>query len=123
MLSMQAFNILPKIREADAVLTPDDQSRVVEAHPELTFAMINGGVSMAHNKKTPSGRRERERILGWLYEGDISRPGLPRGAGHDDLYDACALVWTASRVARGAEVHLPGQAQRDGRGLRMEIVY
>ena len=123
MLSQQAFHILPKIREADAALSAADQSRVVESHPELTFAMINGGRPMAHNKKTASGREERGRLLDQLYDTPVSRTPVPRTAGTDDLYDAIALVWTASRLARGIETHLPSEAQRDARGLRMEIVY
>lgn len=123
MLSQQAFHILPKIREADAALSPADQSRIVESHPELTFAMINDGRPMAHNKKTPAGREERERLLNAIYDTDVSHLPRPRMCGVDDLYDACALVWTASRLARGLETHLPTHAQRDARGFRMEIVY
>ncbi len=123
MLSQQAFNILPKIREADAALSPTDQARIVESHPELTFAMINDGRRLAHNKKTLAGREERERLLNALYDTDVSRLSRPRTCGVDDLYDACALVWTASRLARGIETHLPSEPQRDARGFRMEIVY
>ena len=43
MLSQQAFHILPKIREANAALSPSDQARIVESHPELALAMINDG--------------------------------------------------------------------------------
>jgi predicted RNase H-like nuclease len=123
MLSQQAFNILPKIREADAALSPADQSRLVESHPELTFAMINSGRPLAHNKKTPAGRVERGRLLSALYDIDITRLARPRTCGVDDLYDACALVWTASRLTHGLETHLPSAPQRDARGFRMEIVY
>lgn len=122
-LSQQTFNILPKIRDADAALAPQSQSRVVEAHPELTFAMINAGRPMTHNKKTVAGREERARVLSALYATEAALLPRPRGAGIDDLYDACALVWTAARVARGHETRLPSTPQRDSRGFRMEIVY
>ena len=41
-LSIQAFNILPKIREVDRVMTPALQHRVYEAHPELAFQALAG---------------------------------------------------------------------------------
>ncbi len=123
MLSQQAFHILPKIREADKSLSPADQARIVESHPELTFAMINGGRPMEHNKKTPAGRAERGDTLDRIYDTPVSRLPVPRTAGLDDLYDALALAWTASRLARGIETHLPAEAQRDARGFRLEIVY
>jgi predicted RNase H-like nuclease len=58
-LSKQAFNITPKIREADNALRPSDQSRVVEAHPELAFRRLNSGRPLTHNKKTAAGASER----------------------------------------------------------------
>ena len=41
-LSLQAYGILAKIRDADAALTPQDQRRVYESHPEVSFAMLAG---------------------------------------------------------------------------------
>jgi len=44
-ISRQTFNILPKIREVDGLMTPILQLRVRECHPELVFALLsaNGG--------------------------------------------------------------------------------
>jgi predicted RNase H-like nuclease len=42
-ISIQSWGILPKIREADAHLTPSEQSRIREGHPEVSFALMNRG--------------------------------------------------------------------------------
>jgi predicted RNase H-like nuclease len=61
-LSIQSFNILPKIREVDQLVTPAIQQRVHEAHPELAFMSL-AGAPMQYNKKTPEGRKERLQTL------------------------------------------------------------
>ena len=122
-LQKQTFNILPKIREADACLTPAMQERVVESHPEVTFWALAGDEPLAHSKHTDEGLEERLRLLEGVYAPRIRDLRPPRGAARDDLYDACVLAWTASRIADGKAVHLPSRPQRDARGLRMEIVY
>jgi predicted RNase H-like nuclease len=121
-LSAQAFGILSKIREADACMTPTMQSRVVETHPDVSFSAL----ALRHllqPKHRPAGRAERLRILETAY-GPVVRDATPLpGAAWDDLYDACVLAWTASRVAHGTAVRLPAEAEFDSRGLRMQIVY
>jgi predicted RNase H-like nuclease len=114
---------LPKIREADAEMRPALQGRIVEVHPEVSFWALAGDDAMQHSKRTPDGRAERRRLLETLYGATIAALHPPPGAAWDDLYDACVLAWTASHVAAGTAVHLPAEAERDERGLRMEIVY
>jgi predicted RNase H-like nuclease len=65
-LSIQSFNILPKIREVDRLMTPDVQQRVHEAHPELAFAAL-AGTPMQYNKKTLEGREERRKVFESLF--------------------------------------------------------
>ena len=111
-LAHQVFNLLPKIDEVDGLLSPARQARVVEAHPELCFASI-AGEPLLHPKRTaPAGPRA-------ALVGVVPAP-LP-GAAADDVLDAHAALWTARRVAAGDEERLGG-GERDGRGLRMEIV-
>ncbi|MBM4255684.1 MAG: DUF429 domain-containing protein [Deltaproteobacteria bacterium] len=65
-LSIQSFNILPKIREVDRLMTPELQTRIHEAAPELAFMML-AGAPMRYNKKTQEGREERRQALRrWL---------------------------------------------------------
>jgi predicted RNase H-like nuclease len=119
-MSIQAFNIMAKVREVDALMTTSLQDRVVEAHPEVAFALLAGG-PMAASKKTAAGRAERRAALASVgLDGVVPMERL-QGAAVDDLLDACALLWTAGRVARGEAVRL-GDGGVDQRGLRMEIV-
>jgi len=61
-LSIQSFNILPKIREVDRVMTPTLQQRVYEAHPELAFQTL-AGHPIQDSKKVVAGREARLRVL------------------------------------------------------------
>jgi predicted RNase H-like nuclease len=106
--SRQAFFIFPKIREANLAMTPALQGRVMESHPEVSFAALNGGTPMSKRKLRLDGRIERRDLLTTVFN-EAQLPALkPRaGAAYDDLYDACVLAWTAARIARGEAVHLP----------------
>ena len=88
--------------------------------PELSFAVM-AGAPMRHNKKTLEGRTERLAALRPAF-GDVT-PLLeppPRGATRDDVLDALAGAWTASRYASGSCVHLGGEL--DETGLGMEVI-
>lgn len=131
-MSRQAFNIMPKIRQVDRLMTPALQSRVVEAHPELAF-MALAGHPMYHPKKTLTGRRERCHVLRHTH----AAPGLPADrlltasrqrfkrsqVAPDDVLDACVLTHTAWRLAHACGRRVPEQSLVDQRGLRMEIWY
>ena len=70
-LQRQTFNILAKIREVDAVLSPEMQSRIVESHPEVSFWAVGGEHHLLHAKRTPEGRQERVRLLESVYGASI----------------------------------------------------
>jgi predicted RNase H-like nuclease len=114
-LSRQAFNLLAKIGEVDALMTPSLQDRVFEVHPEVSFAVM-AGAPMAHAKRTAAGRAER---LGLLPASAGS--ASVRGAAGDDVLDAYAVLWSARRAAEGQARRL-GADEVDARGLRMEIM-
>lgn len=127
-MARQAWNITGKVREMDAAaraLDPD-QSRVREAHPEVSFAAWSGG-PMTHAKKRSAGQREREALIEARYgEGVVEQLWQKirgRGVARDDLLDAFAMLWSAERVAEGRAAVMPEQPERDALGLRMEIVY
>ena len=109
-LSRQAFNLIAKIRELDALA---DDGRLHESHPELAFARLLGHVPM-HPKRTPAGRAERLDALGL-----DTVPRCP-GAAADDVLDALALVHTAHHIAAGTAFRL-GDGERDGRGIPMAV--
>lgn len=111
-LSKQTWNLLPAIAEIDALA---DDPRIVECHPEIAFALMNGH-PIDERKKTPAGREARLDLLRrWL-------PGLVDPAYADDGLDALACAWTAARIAGGEALTLPhGGVPRDDAGRPMRI--
>ena len=123
-IAIQAYGILPKIREVDELITRRLQARVVEVHPEMCFYEMNRKRPVVEPKKTTAGRKLRIRLLEGAWRRKLSEfiESRPRGVGRDDIIDAMAACWTAERVLRKKEIRLPGERTRDSRGLRMEIV-
>ena len=127
-LAKQTFNIMDRIREVDALMTPALQARVFECHPELAFTVMNGERPLdlpkkIRNRPYPEGLRLRRALL---KEVGISVPRPPKAPlgirfGEDDLLDACACAFAARRIARGEALRLPPEPATDARGLRMEI--
>lgn len=128
-VSKQAFGIFPKIREVDKALTPDDQARVFECHPEVAFWVMNGENPLAEPKKIRNAPHADGLALrrGLLVSAGfdvkfIASFDMPRAkAAQDDFLDACACAFTAARIAKGEAVQMPQDPPRDARGLRMEI--
>lgn len=125
-LSVQAWNIMPKISAVDAVLSADPrlQRGVREVHPELSFQML-ARRPLAHGKKTAAGQAERRALLWPVYGARVDQALAGRralGSAADDVLDAFAALWTAERIAAGTALTIPATPVRDARGLRMEIV-
>lgn len=98
-LSAQAWNLVPKIREAAAL----DDPRLHEVHPEVSFWAM-AGRHLPHPKRTWAGQRDRWALL--LAQG-IDLPadlGSAAAVPPDDVLDAAAAAWTAARLARGEAV-------------------
>jgi predicted RNase H-like nuclease len=127
-LTIECYNILPKIRELDALVTPARQGFVREVHPEVVFAILDGrGHGLVAPKRTAAGERARLRLLRRVaprFAPDVVRRTLGGArVGRDDVIDAVACLVAARRIALGTSLVLPaGLAERDARGLRMEIV-
>jgi predicted RNase H-like nuclease len=117
-LTLQTLNLLPRIEDVDGVMTPELQSRVFEVHPELSFAAMAGGTPVLAPKRSAAGSKERRALL---RRAGVCVPERPTGAAVDDLLDACALTWSARRLADGTAASLPHPPSRDARGLSMEL--
>ncbi|MHA7775960.1 DUF429 domain-containing protein [Roseibium sp. M-1] len=126
-VSKQCFFLFPKIREIDALMTPELETRVHEAHPELAFWRLNGEAEMSLPKKVksranPEGLAQRRNLLvaKGLPQDFLDQPP-PRGCGRDDLLDAAANSLIAGRIFSGEAETFPRDFRRDERGLRMAI--
>ena len=111
-MSKQAFALGRKILDVDGWLL-EAPCPVVEVHPEVSFAAINGAAvkeskPVKASKKTWAGFQERMRLLesvGLVVPSDVG--ALGGRAGPDDVLDAAVVAWTAMRVARGEAESLP----------------
>jgi predicted RNase H-like nuclease len=140
--SIQAWGLRDKITEAD-VIRARTPGLLAEVHPELSFAALNGGAPVGASKKTWSGQMTRRALLaaaGIVIPDDLAdappADAPPAGAtpadrawdqaGHraagladaravppDDLLDAAAVAWTATRIARGQATPIPAVPQLD----------
>lgn len=127
-LSRQAWNLAPKIREADRLRReqPELEGHLFESHPELCFWALNNQYAPQHSKKSKPGHQERLAILQGLnpQAADIAQAiaasSLRREIARDDILDALVLAVSASCDHL---IHLPEQICRDGYGIPMEIVY
>lgn len=117
--SAQAYALRTKILEVDSWIQGKPGVTVIEVHPELSFATMLGG-PVLDSKKSPAGAAARR----WALEGvGIHAPAWSRGCGfaEDDLLDACAAAWTASRYAAGTAESFPGIPERFSDGLAAAI--
>jgi len=118
-LPKQTWMIIPKIRELDMLLTPDDQHHIGEGHPEVAFCRLNKNVPCDHSKKTAILQQN-----GFIHAEKLSARAKEavgaNGVSQDDVYDACSLALTAQDRLHGLAHHLT-DGSRDDRGLLMEI--
>jgi predicted RNase H-like nuclease len=129
-LSQQSWNIVPKIREIDDLLSSKSslQGVVRECHPELCFWALNGNNAMRYNKKKEEGRHERLDVLEnyfapchELFE-QASSQYLRRQVALDDIIDAMVCAVTA-KYGYNNYTTVPALPSKDTRGLPMEMVF
>lgn len=109
-VSRQALNLTPRILALDALLAALPGHRVVEVHPELSFAELAGHV--LDRKKSPKGVDQRLTALAeWIPEVGGLVESRPRGVPVDDALDALAALWSAVRWRDGLARSLPPDAQ------------
>jgi predicted RNase H-like nuclease len=121
--SIQAWGLRVKLLEANRYREAG-RHELHEVHPELAFAALAGAplalaplapipalAPLALSKHTAAGLAAREKLL--------AAAGI-QVTGGDDVLDAAAAAWSASRIAAGTAVVLPGapsQPDRDGREI------
>ena len=107
-LSKQGWHLREAIWDAARLTSVHDL--VFEVHPERSFLEMTG--APLPSKHTWAGLRARERALaeqGIVVPADIGPGG---SAGIADVLDACAVAWTAQRIANGSAQSLPDPPQQ-----------
>lgn len=110
-ISRQAYALRGSIFDAEAFLDVAT-CPVVEAHPEVSFAVLLGRPAPA-SKKSWAGVHQRLAALGHagVRLDDLGAVGAQAGA--DDVLDAAAVAWSARRVLAGAARSFPVTPPRD----------
>ena len=125
-LSKQSLAIIPKIRELDEFLkdNPEYRGRILESHPEVDFARLNGSVILSKKKEEP-GPSERIHILSEYLDKrdlyDMYDKAKELGCRQDDLIDAICLAVTGALHAHGQSEILQDQLEPDEKGLLMKL--
>ncbi|HYF57188.1 MAG TPA: DUF429 domain-containing protein [Salinarimonas sp.] len=123
-ITIQGYNILPKVREVDALLRarPELRARIREVHPEGVFWALNGGAPLAARKIDPAGAARRRDLLLAVGLAPESVDGpVPRGARPDDVVDALAALVGARAIAQGWAMSLPDPPERDAHDIPVAI--
>jgi predicted RNase H-like nuclease len=123
-LTIQGFNILPKVREVDALLRarPELRERVFEVHPEAVFRALNAGAPLDSRKVEAAGLdRRRALLLGAGLPRETVEAPAPRPAKPDDLLDALAALVGARAIAQGEAESFPDPPERDAHGIPVAI--
>jgi len=120
--SRQAWALKTKLKEANELYDLGDR-RLSEVHPEISFAELNGGMPVTASKKSWNGQMTRRALLagaGIRLPDDLAATGH---AGADDILDAAAAAWTATRIARRHAASLPSPPETGGAGQPVAIWY
>jgi predicted RNase H-like nuclease/catechol 2,3-dioxygenase-like lactoylglutathione lyase family enzyme len=125
--SVQLWNITPKIREVDALLTTDGIAATVirETHPEVIFWGLTGQ-PMAQAKHTDAGYEARISLLERYQPGarELIRTTLERYPRstlvRDDIVDALVAA-VATKLDNLQSI--PAVPEVDAHGLPMQILY
>ncbi|GLI20621.1 putative RNase H-like nuclease [Xanthobacter flavus] len=129
-VSIQCFNLFPKIAELDELLRRrlELQDRLIESHPEVSFRIMNGApLELAKKVKSRPHPPGLDLRIGLLARAGLpvdllqARTAAALGAGLDDLVDACACAVTAKRVFEGKALRFPDPPERDAFGLPVAI--
>ncbi len=127
-ISIQSFNICPKIKETDEFLLQNDDIEMIESHPELCFKYLNDGKVVLSKKSTPEGAKERLAILRKydatipkLFEKILSETKRKQ-AKKDDILDAICLC-LVNRLAAEKLNFLADENFTDEKEIEMKIAY
>lgn len=119
-ISRQAYALRAKILQVDQWIR-QTRHRVVEIHPEASFAQL-AGAPLQSPKSTWSGIARRRQLLaeaGIVLSEDLGPAG--EKAAVDDVLDAAVAAWTAVRVIRDQARSQPDPPELFSDGLASTI--
>lgn len=111
------------VLEVDEAVQAYWQRTIYECNPELSFLELNSGAPLTYGKHSDAGIAERRSLLESRM-GSVTKlldAGIP-GVRRYQVYDACADLWSARRIAGRAINSLPETPEWDDQGRRMELV-
>lgn len=129
-LSLQAWNITPKIRMVDELLRENSEfkEKVFESHPEYLYQKLNGGM-IYQKKNLKKGIRHRlelieehEPIADDFFR-DIKEEWRRSEVGEDDIVDAMVLALYAKRSETDGIRSIPEEIEFDSEGLPKAVHY
>jgi predicted RNase H-like nuclease len=129
-LTVQAWNITPKIKVLDALLSElkELREKVFESHPELLFMNLNGGM-IYQKKNTKKGLRHRldlvsnhEAVAADFFR-VIKEEYRRNEVAEDDIVDSMALALAAKHSVEKGIKSIPQEPPKDSEGLKMAIHY
>jgi len=130
-ISLQSWNITPKIRMVDELLQEHEQlrERVLESHPELLFRIMNGNNSLLQKKNTKEGLRHRRHLIKEYNEEldevyrEVKEEYRRNEVRKDDIIDTLALAIFAYESRDQPIKTIPDSPDTDETGLPMAIHY
>lgn len=129
-LTVQAWNITPKIKTIDKLLqeNPEFLNKVYESHPELLFMNLNGG-TIYQKKATKKGLRHRldlvsnhEKIAADFFR-EIKEEFRRNEVGEADIVDSMVLALAAKKSVTKNLKTIPESPANDSQGIKMAIHY
>jgi predicted RNase H-like nuclease len=115
-------NRIKRVLEVDLAVQAYWQRTIYECNPELSFYELNHSKPLRYGKNTPEGIAERRTLItGRMSGAEALLERSISGVRRYQLYDACADLWSARRIAGRAIASLPEHPEWDEQGRRMEL--
>lgn len=129
-LTLQSWNITPKIQMVDELLRENTDliDVVLESHPELLFQKLNGGM-IYQKKNLKKGRKHRLKLIEAKepiaedFFRDIKEDFRRNEVEEHDIVDAMVLAYCAKISEEEGIKTLPEDFEYDSEGMRKAIHY
>ena len=125
-ISIQSWNICPKIKEVDQFIqVTSNDFTAIESHPEYCFYRLNQNKHLQHKKSTPAGVDERIKLL-HTYKAEYTKAfelalkSFPiKAVEVDDILDALCLHLTGQHELG----YIKNEPIKDEKGITMQIAF